>query len=65
MKRSGRLAAGVNALNAYITPGHAVEECLEYVRWDAAKIIRDDLVFSMARLFNRITTDLEIWGSSS
>lgn len=31
VKRSGRLAADVNALNAYITPGHTVEEYLEYV----------------------------------
>lgn len=62
VKRSGCLAAGVNALNAYITPGHTVEEYLEYVRWDAAKIIRDDLVLSIAKRFNRITADLEKMG---
>ncbi len=62
IKRSGCLAAGVNALNAYIVPGHTVEEYLEYVRWDAEKIVRDDLIVSMARRFNPIVADLERLG---
>lgn len=62
IKRSGCLAAGVNALNAYIVPGHTVEEYLEYVRWDAEKIVRDDLIVSMAKLFNPIVADLEKLG---
>lgn len=62
VQRSGCLAAGVNALNAHINPGHTVEEYLEYVRWDAEKIVRDDLILSMARRFNPITEDLEKMG---
>ena len=62
VQRSGCLAAGVNALNAYINPGHTVEEFLEYVRGDAAKIIRDDLVLSIARRFNSVVADLEKMG---
>ncbi|MBR5758708.1 MAG: FAD-binding protein, partial [Thermoguttaceae bacterium] len=62
VKRSGCLAAGVNAINAYIVDGHTEQEYLEYVRWDAEKIIRDDLVLSMARRFNDVAQDLEKMG---
>ena len=37
IKRSGCLAAGVNALNAYITEGQTTRDYLEFVRWDAEK----------------------------
>ena len=62
VRRSGCLAAGINALNAYIKEGSSPEEYLEYARWDAAKIVRDDLVLSMSQRFNRITEDLERMG---
>ncbi len=62
VKRSGCLAGGVNAINAYIVEGHTEHEYLEYVRWDAEKIIRDDLVLSMAKRFNETTRDLERMG---
>ena len=62
IKRSGCLAAGVNALNAYITEGQTVRDYLEFVRWDAEKIIRDDLVLSMAGGFNETAADLERMG---
>ena len=62
IKRSGCLAAGINALNAYITDGYSPEEYLEYVRWDAEKIVRDDLVLSMSRRFNQVAEDLENMG---
>lgn len=62
IRRSGCLAAGVNALNAYITEDYSPEEYLEYVRWDAEKIIRDDLVLSMCKRFNRVVDDLEKMG---
>lgn len=62
VKRSGCLAAGVNAINAYIVDGHTEREYLEYVRWDAEKIIRDDLVLSMAKRFNSVARDLEHMG---
>ena len=62
IKRSGCLAAGVNALNAYRTEGQTVCDYLEFVRWDAEKIIRDDLVLSMAEGFNMAAADLERMG---
>ena len=62
IKRSGCLAAGVNALNAYITEGQTACDYLEFVRWDAEKIIRDDLVLSMAEGFNMAAADLERMG---
>lgn len=62
IKRSGCLAAGVNALNAYITEGQTARDYLEFVRWDAEKIIRDDLVLSMAEGFNAAAADLERMG---
>ena len=62
IKRSGCLAAGVNALNAYISDDYSPEEYLEYVRWDAEKIVRDDLVLSMSRRFNQVAEDLENMG---
>lgn len=62
IKRSGCLAAGINALNAYITDGYSPEEYLEYVRWDAEKIVRDDLVLSMSKRFNQVAEDLENMG---
>ena len=62
VRRSGCLAAGVNAINAYIVDKHTEQEYLEYVRWDAEKIIRDDLVLSMAKRFNGVAQDLEKMG---
>lgn len=60
--RSGCLAAGVNAINAYITKGQSPESYLEFVRWDAAGLIRDDLVLTMAREFNEAARKLEELG---
>ncbi|MCD8009075.1 MAG: adenylyl-sulfate reductase subunit alpha [Clostridiales bacterium] len=62
IRRSGCLAAGVNAINAYIPAGKTPEDYLEYVRWDAAGIIRDDLVLSMAQRFNSVVGQLEDLG---
>jgi adenylylsulfate reductase subunit A len=62
IRRSGCLAAGVNAINAYITKGQTPEDYLEFVRWDAEGIIRDDLVLSMARGFNAAAKHLEDLG---
>ena len=62
IKRSGCLAAGVNALNAYITEGRTPEEYVDFVRRDAEGVIRDDLVLSMAERFNECAADLERMG---
>ncbi|MBC2723895.1 adenylyl-sulfate reductase subunit alpha [Desulfosporosinus sp.] len=62
IKRSGCLAAGVNALNAYILKGETPESYLEYVRNDAEGIIREDLVISMAKRLNEVTRKVETMG---
>lgn len=59
IKRSGCLAAGVNALNAYITPGHTPADYVEYMRKDSEGIIRDDLALTLSERLNEVTHDLE------
>ncbi|XOQ26758.1 MAG: Adenylyl-sulfate reductase subunit alpha [Mitsuokella multacida] len=59
IERSGCLAAGVNALNAYISSGHTPEDYVEYARRDAEGIIRDDLMLTIAQRVNAVTEDLE------
>lgn len=62
IKRSGCLAAGVNALNAYITEGHRPEDYASYAMKDAAGIARGDLLLTMSRELNDVTEDLEKLG---
>ncbi len=62
IKRSGCLAAGVNALNAYIVKGKTPEDYLEYVKRDANGIIREDLVLTMSERLNGVTRHLEKLG---
>jgi len=59
IRRSGCLAAGVNALNCYITDGHTPEEYVEYARRDGNGIIREDLIRTFAERVNAITHELE------
>ncbi len=59
IKRSGCLAAGVNALNAYISGGHTPQDYVEYSRKDAEGIVRDDLLLTIAEKVNAVTEDLE------
>jgi len=61
-ERSGCLAAGINAINAYLNPGETPETFLEYVKKDSAGLVRDDLVLSIARGLNRVTKKVEEWG---
>ena len=49
IRRSGCLAAGVNALNAYITKGHVPQDYVDYAAKDAKGIVRHDLLLTMAR----------------
>jgi adenylylsulfate reductase subunit A len=62
IKRSGCLAAGVNALNAYIVPGQTPDTYLEYVKNDAEGVIREDLVYSLAVKLNEVTEKIEKLG---
>ncbi|MGN1136702.1 MAG: adenylyl-sulfate reductase subunit alpha [Oscillospiraceae bacterium] len=62
IKRSGCLAAGVNALNAYITEGRTPQDYVEYARKDADGIVRDDLLYTMSERLNKVTARLEQLG---
>ncbi|MGL6201623.1 MAG: adenylyl-sulfate reductase subunit alpha [Lachnospiraceae bacterium] len=62
IKRSGCLAAGVNAINAYIVPGKTPRDYVEYARSDAAGIVRGDLLLSMAERLNQTVKKLESLG---
>lgn len=62
VKRSGCLAAGVNAINAYLNPGETPASYLEYVKKDSAGLVREDLVYTIGRRLNRMTERLESWG---
>ena len=62
IRRSGCLAAGVNAINAYITEGKTPEDYMAYAREDADGIVREDLLLSAARRFNEVTEHLEELG---
>ncbi len=59
IKRSGCLAAGVNALNCYITKGHVPEDYVEYAKNDANGIVRSDLLLSLCQRVNEVTADME------
>lgn len=60
--RSGCLAAGVNALNAYIVEGQTPESYLDYVINDSEGLVREDLVLSLARRLNAVTEKIEALG---
>lgn len=62
IKRSGCLAAGVNALNAYITEGRTPQDYVDYAKKDADGIVRDDLLFTMSERLNKVTERLEELG---
>lgn len=62
IKRSGCLAAGVNALNAYITEGRTPKDYVEYAKKDADGIVREDLLYSISERFNEVTAHLEKLG---
>lgn len=62
IKRSGCLAAGVNAINAYIVKGQTPQDYVDYATKDAAGIVRNDLLLSVARTVNEVTADMERMG---
>lgn len=62
IKRSGCLAAGVNALNAYINKGETPESFVDYVKKESEGVIREDLVYTIATGLNRVTERIESLG---
>ncbi|MBR0184763.1 MAG: adenylyl-sulfate reductase subunit alpha [Synergistaceae bacterium] len=57
--RSGCLAAGVNALNAYITEGHSPIDYVKYASNDANGIVHEDLLLDISERINKVTADME------
>ena len=62
IKRSGCLAAGVNALNAYITEGRVPQDYVDYAKKDAHGIVREDLLLTMSERLNHVTKVMEDLG---
>jgi adenylylsulfate reductase subunit A len=62
IKRSGCLAAGVNALNAYIHDMESADSYVDYVKADSQDIIREDLVYTLALRLNEVTQKIESLG---
>lgn len=62
IRRSGCLAAGVNALNAYITEGRVPQDYVDYAKKDAEGIVREDLLLTMSQRLNHVTEIMEQLG---
>ena len=62
IKRSGCLAAGVNAINAYIVEGRKPEDYIDYAKNDADGIVREDLLLTMSEKLNEVTEKMEKLG---
>lgn len=62
IKRSGCLAAGVNAINAYITEGRVPQDYVDYCKKDGEGIVREDLLLSMSERLNKVTQNMEKMG---
>ena len=62
IKRSGCLAAGVNAINAYITEGRVPQDYVDYCKKDADGIVREDLLLTMSERLNHVTEIMEKLG---
>lgn len=62
VRRSGCLAAGVNALNAYIGKNHTPEDYVDYALADAHGIADRNLLLTMSRRLNSVTAKIESLG---
>lgn len=60
--RSGCLGMGINAINAYITPGQSVESFAAYVENEGVGVVRHDLVRTIAAGLNEAVHEVEDWG---
>jgi adenylylsulfate reductase subunit A len=60
--RSGCLALGMNAINAYLNNNETPESFTEFVKWDSMGLIREDLVKSQAELFEYAVKKVESFG---
>lgn len=60
--RSGCLAMGLNAINAYLNPGQTPESYVSYVEREFEGIVRKDLAYSIAQGLNEVVKDVEEMG---
>ena len=59
--RSGAVAMGLSAINTYIGP-NSPDDYVRYVRNDLMNIIREDLVYDLARWVDDSVQLFEDWG---
>lgn len=62
IERSGCLAMGLNAINAYIHPGQTPESYVANIEKQFEGVIRKDLVYSIAKGLNSAVRDVEEMG---
>ncbi|GAB61948.1 MAG: adenylyl-sulfate reductase subunit alpha [Candidatus Jettenia sp.] len=62
IERSGCLAMGLNAINAYLNPGQTPESYVSFVERQFEGVIRKDLVYSIAQGLNEVVKDVEEMG---
>ena len=62
IERSGCLAMGLNAINAYLNTGQTPETYVEYVKDEFFGVIREDLVHSIAKGLNESAKQVEALG---
>jgi len=62
IERSGCLAMGLNAINAYLNAGQTPEMYVEYVKDEFFGVIREDLVYSIAKGLNESIKQVEALG---
>ena len=64
IERSGCLAMGLNAINAYLHSGQTPESYVSYVEREFEGVIRKDLVYTIAQGVNEAVKDVEEMGLS-
>lgn len=62
IERSGCLAMGLNAINAYLNNGQTPETYTKYIRDEFFGVIREDLVYSIAEGLNESVKQVEEMG---
>ncbi len=62
IERSGCLASGINAINAYLADNQTPDDYLQYVKTDSHGLVRYDLVYTIACGVNAATSHVESWG---
>jgi adenylylsulfate reductase subunit A len=60
--RSGCLAGGMNAINAYLNRNETPDTFTRFVRADNMGLVREDLVKTQAELFEYCVKKVESWG---